>query len=412
MTKPRLLLADDSVTIRKVIELTFADEGIDVTTVADGEGAMSKFVEIHPDIVLVDVGLPGTDGYHICEMIKGDETTSHIPVLLLVGSFEPFDQDAAERSGADGFLTKPFHSIRDLVNRVHELLGTHDQSPLDIGDITFGTTSATSDTEDIEDLYEQSFAETVQIEHPAASATAQDLDTTPAEEPESEAQDAPPVDESHHSVEQWLDDEMIETVGTNAPEDTYEESSDESKPEEEAVEAVAQYEDAPASAVDIEPIKEFDWSPAAIVTAADEREMGAAAGFSPAFISEEPFLELSGSRHDDVTADYPKIEEPKISDGDGTDVDSIEQDNIDVEETRSEPEAPVQTNDHADIPLDNDREDVLVRETANELVEVIVRRVIDRLSEKAIRDVAQEAVPRIAEKLMREALEEERQKNS
>ena len=221
MTKPRLLLADDSVTIRKVIELTFADEGIDVTTVADGEGAMSKFVEIHPDIVLVDVGLPGTDGYHICEMIKGDETTSHIPVLLLVGSFEPFDQDAAERSGADGFLTKPFHSIRDLVNRVHELLGTHDQSPLDIGDIAFGTTSATSDTEDIEDLYEQSFAETVQIEHPATFATEQDLDTTPTEEPETEAQDAPPADESHHSVEQWLDDEMIETVGTNAPEDTY-----------------------------------------------------------------------------------------------------------------------------------------------------------------------------------------------
>ena len=96
-TKPKLLLADDSVTIRKVVELTFADEGIDVSAVADAESAMAKFVEIQPDIVLVDVGLAGTNGYHICEMIKQDEATRHIPVLLLVGSFEPFDQDEAER---------------------------------------------------------------------------------------------------------------------------------------------------------------------------------------------------------------------------------------------------------------------------------------------------------------------------
>src|SRR3954471_21427227 len=102
--RPKLLLADDSVTIRKVVELTFADEGIDVTTVADGDSAMSKFVEIHPDIVLVDVGLPEMNGYDFCGMIKGDESTADIPVLLLVGSFEPFDQDAAEKSGADGFL--------------------------------------------------------------------------------------------------------------------------------------------------------------------------------------------------------------------------------------------------------------------------------------------------------------------
>ena len=118
MTKPKLLLADDSVTVRKVVELTFADEGIDVTAVGDAIGAMQRFVEIQPDIVLVDVGLEGTNGYQICEMIKADEATRHIPVMLLVGSFEPFDHDEANRVGADGFLTKPFNSIRDLVGRV------------------------------------------------------------------------------------------------------------------------------------------------------------------------------------------------------------------------------------------------------------------------------------------------------
>ncbi|MFL6373544.1 MAG: PleD family two-component system response regulator, partial [Pyrinomonadaceae bacterium] len=182
MTRPKLLLADDSVTIRKVVELTFADEGVDVTTVADGERAMSKFVEIHPDIVLVDVGLPGTDGYHICEMIKSDESTSHIPVLLLVGSFEPFDQDAAEESGADGFLTKPFHSIRDLVNRVHELLGTQQQMGIDnVVDFDTTMTDTAHDNEDIDDLYERSFAETVPIDDHETAASLGSLQTFPDE---------------------------------------------------------------------------------------------------------------------------------------------------------------------------------------------------------------------------------------
>lgn len=147
MIKRKLLLADDSVTIRKVVELTFTDEGLDVTTVATGEEAMQKFAEIQPDIVIADVNMPEPTGYQICEMIKQNEATSHIPVLLVVGSFEPFDQTEAERVGADGFLTKPFQSIRDLIIRVDELLGTTNR------------TAAPAETADIDNLYEQSFVE-------------------------------------------------------------------------------------------------------------------------------------------------------------------------------------------------------------------------------------------------------------
>lgn len=153
-TKRKLLLADDSATIRKVVEMTFADEGVDVATVADGPSAMEKFVEIQPDIVLVDTTLAGTNGYQICEMIKQDATTRHIPVLLLVGSFEPFDHDAAERAGADGFMTKPFHSIRDLVARVSELLAEPAKAPL----------AVMPETEDIDSLYHKSFDGTQKIE--------------------------------------------------------------------------------------------------------------------------------------------------------------------------------------------------------------------------------------------------------
>ena len=122
MAQRRLLLADDSVTIQKVVNLTFADEGIDVVAVGDGDAAMQKFIEATPDLVMVDVNMPGLDGYRICEMIKQDDETKHIPVILLVGSFEPFDEEEARRVGADDYLTKPFQSIRQLVNKVSDLL--------------------------------------------------------------------------------------------------------------------------------------------------------------------------------------------------------------------------------------------------------------------------------------------------
>lgn len=122
MSKRKLLLADDSVTIQKVVNLTFADEGIEVITTGDGNSAMEKLREIKPDLVMADVNMPGLNGYQICEQIKHDEATSATPVILLVGSFEPFDEARARAAGADDYLTKPFQSIRQLVSKVTELL--------------------------------------------------------------------------------------------------------------------------------------------------------------------------------------------------------------------------------------------------------------------------------------------------
>jgi len=151
--RPRILLADDSVTIRKVVELTFADEGIDVVSVGDGDAAMVSFVANEPDLVIADVNMPGIGGYTICEMIKQDESTREIPVILLTGSFEPFDPGEASRVGANYYFTKPFQSIRELVNKVRDLLDTK----------TFnGDTLA--ETEDIDGLYKDSFADTLKIE--------------------------------------------------------------------------------------------------------------------------------------------------------------------------------------------------------------------------------------------------------
>ncbi|HEX8138845.1 MAG TPA: response regulator, partial [Pyrinomonadaceae bacterium] len=91
-----------------------------------GARAIEKLEEISPDIVLVDIFMPGMNGYQVCEHIKRDERFRHIPVMLLVGSFEPFDEAEARRVGADDYLSKPFQSIRQLVNKVGALLGRAD----------------------------------------------------------------------------------------------------------------------------------------------------------------------------------------------------------------------------------------------------------------------------------------------
>jgi len=118
----KLLLADDSVTIQKVIELTFADEGVRVMAFSNGLDAIQKLEELAPDVVLADVFMPSKSGYEVCEYVKQNEKLKHIPVMLLVGSFEPFDEAEARRVGADDILTKPFQSIRRLIDRVGALV--------------------------------------------------------------------------------------------------------------------------------------------------------------------------------------------------------------------------------------------------------------------------------------------------
>jgi CheY-like chemotaxis protein len=119
--RSRILLADDSITIQKVVNLTFADEGIDVVAVSNGEMAEKRLSDVNPDLVLADIFMPGKNGYELCDTIKKNPQFRNVPVLLLVGAFEPFDQLEAKRVKADGHLTKPFES-RTLVETVRKLI--------------------------------------------------------------------------------------------------------------------------------------------------------------------------------------------------------------------------------------------------------------------------------------------------
>jgi len=117
----KILLADDSITIQKVIELTFSDEDFEVVTVGNGRLAVDRVAEVRPDVVLCDIIMPEKDGYEVCDYIKKNPSLSHIPVLLLTGAFEPFDQERANRVGCDGFLAKPFEP-QTLIGKVKDLL--------------------------------------------------------------------------------------------------------------------------------------------------------------------------------------------------------------------------------------------------------------------------------------------------
>src|SRR3954470_9576498 len=118
---PTLLLADDSVTVQRVIELTFADEDVRVVAVSDGDQAIERLEEAPPDIVLADIGMPGKNGYEVALHMRRSPKLAHIPVLLLTGAFEPVDQARANDAGCDGVLAKPFEP-QLVIGRVKELL--------------------------------------------------------------------------------------------------------------------------------------------------------------------------------------------------------------------------------------------------------------------------------------------------
>lgn len=116
----KILLADDSITIQKVIGIIFGGEEYSLTVVDNGKTAVEKARELNPDVLLIDALMPGMTGYEVCEAVRAIPELATKPILILTGSFEPFDEDKAKKCGADDYLAKPFES-QQIVNKVKEL---------------------------------------------------------------------------------------------------------------------------------------------------------------------------------------------------------------------------------------------------------------------------------------------------
>jgi CheY-like chemotaxis protein len=128
---PRILVADDNTNIQKMVALAFHDRGIDVTAVGNGEAAVRRLADLNPDLILADIFMPVRNGYELCEWVKKDEKFAHIPVILLVGAFDPLDEKEARRVGADGVLKKPFIPPDPLIAMVTAALEKQSKLPVE-----------------------------------------------------------------------------------------------------------------------------------------------------------------------------------------------------------------------------------------------------------------------------------------
>lgn len=106
----KILLADDSVTAQNMGRKILADAGYDVVTVNNGSAALKRITEIKPDLIVLDVYMPGYSGLEVCQRLKDGAATAHIPVLLTVGKLEPFKPEEARRVKADAHIVKPFEA--------------------------------------------------------------------------------------------------------------------------------------------------------------------------------------------------------------------------------------------------------------------------------------------------------------
>ncbi|MDD2272613.1 MAG: response regulator [Desulfuromonadaceae bacterium] len=179
----KVLVADDSITIQKVIGIIFGGGEYSLTVVDNGKSAVEKAREINPDILLIDALMPGMSGYEVAEAVRSTPALASKPILILTGSFEPFDEEKAKRCGADDFIAKPFES-QQIITKVKELLA--------LGNSRAQQSAQVSPPQPVQQAQESS-APAFDIQQPAAPADIWSA-FTPEAEPQVEAPSAPVAD--------------------------------------------------------------------------------------------------------------------------------------------------------------------------------------------------------------------------
>jgi len=121
MARERILVVDDEQDILELIRYNLSREGYQIETVTTGEEAIKIARDRHPDLIILDLMLPGIDGLDVCRLLKGETRTAHIPIIMLTAKGEESDVVAGLELGADDYMTKPF-SPKVLIARVRNIL--------------------------------------------------------------------------------------------------------------------------------------------------------------------------------------------------------------------------------------------------------------------------------------------------
>jgi CheY-like chemotaxis protein len=119
--KPRVLVVEDSVSVRRLIEVCLRVLDVELVGAEDGIRGLDMAREILPDAIVLDIGLPGMDGWEVLRHLRADEETRLIKVLVLTAHAQPEVAEQAAQGGADDFMTKPFRPM-DLRERIEKLL--------------------------------------------------------------------------------------------------------------------------------------------------------------------------------------------------------------------------------------------------------------------------------------------------
>ena len=122
MTKKRILIAADESHILRILRFNLERAGYEIMTVEDGEAALETALAERPDLVILDVGMPGITGVDVCRKLKGGDALDRTPVFLLTAHGQESDEQAGHAAGADRFFTKPF-SPKEILREVRNALG-------------------------------------------------------------------------------------------------------------------------------------------------------------------------------------------------------------------------------------------------------------------------------------------------
>jgi len=408
----KLLLADDSITIQKVIQITFAHEDYDLTITDNGDAALAKAQELKPDLVMADVYMPGKNGYELTAAIRQDPDLQNTPVLLLAGSFEPFDEEKARNCRANAWIEKPFES-QNLIDKVSELLNSSPPSA--------------------------SETQTVAVPEPAPQgSTLEDFDQLPTTEPEaaevsedafgdiSFAEETPAVaPEPTAAVDDWSDVVAEPEVVTPAVQEAYTLDDEATKdvaedfsfaePEPVAVEEqVSLAEGADLDALDtteeeIMPLDEGD-----IIDAED---------LEP--VPQEPTLSAwsrDSAPDEEIFAAEEKIDVEESADAaaelEVQDTPAFDEPAAEIAPAFAEPalepaplaEAPPAQEEPEHVAVETAMVDVEEKASAmsedeiEQIIEKVVTKVVEKLAGTILERVAWEVVPDLAEHLIREEI--------
>ena len=389
----KLLLADDSAAVQKVVELTFTDEGMEVFTVGDGDAAWEKLAHVTPDVVLADAFMPGLSGYELCRSIKDDNRLAQIPVMLLISSFAPFDEAEAQRVGADDIMTKPFQSIRQLVSRVDSLVSGRPM-PAILPDQPAPELNTESETELTPVYVEQSEPHVTVLVEAAQLETAQ-----PEAEPSGTC--APDIEFQTADTARLepASDDSADTIEIEPPSEPAEDRlSHETR-------ADQSFENTETRMTEFTPNQPIQSPGSDSLLDLDDADFARSASGDEVILD----LDLDESPtavHEHASWDFAPVLEPRARESVVTPVDAARvSDELTVEPSAIET-APLVEPHTAESVDEISRQALGQSELSPQAIEAIARRVIEQLSDKVVREIAWEVVPELSELMIRKKLDQ------